>query len=122
MPELPEVETVRRGLQPLVGARLQGVAVRETRLRRRVRPAALRRLVGRAVAPLGRRAKYLLLPLVGGGGMIIHLGMSGRLFMAGREDPLHPHDHLSWWFAAPSGKIELRFRDPRRFATTSLIR
>lgn len=115
MPELPEVETIRRGLQPLEGAVLRRVEVREVRLRRRVSNAALAGLVGRRIESLGRRAKYLLVSMSGGGGIVIHLGMSGRLFMVPPGSPLHPHDHVSWWFGRPVGEVELRFRDPRRF-------
>ncbi len=121
MPELPEVETVRRGLQPLEGATLERLVVRESRLRRRVSVAALRKLTGRVVAPLDRRAKYLLLPMVDGGGMIVHLGMSGRLFMAAAGDALDRHDHLSWWFKKRGTTIELRFRDPRRFGLVTVL-
>ena len=121
MPELPEVETVRRGLRPLEGATLERLVVRESRLRRRVSVAALRKLTGRVVAPLDRRAKYLLMPMVDGGGMIVHLGMSGRLFMAGAGDPLGRHDHLSWWFKKQGTTIELRFRDPRRFGLVAVL-
>ncbi len=121
MPELPEVETVRRGLQPLEGATLERIVVRESRLRRRVSVAALRKLTGRVVAPLDRRAKYLLMPMVDGGGMIVHLGMSGRLFMADAGDPLDRHDHLSWWFKKRGATIELRFRDPRRFGSVTVL-
>lgn len=121
MPELPEVETVRRGLQPLEGATLERIVVRESRLRRRVSVAALRALTGRVVAPLDRRAKYLLMPMVGGGGMIVHLGMSGRLLLAGSGDALDRHDHLSWWFKKRGTTIELRFRDPRRFGSVTVL-
>ena len=95
MPELPEVETVRRSLQPIEGARLVDVEVRQPRLRRRVDRRALGDLVGRRMAEPGRRAKYLLLPTVGGGGMIVHLGMSGRLFVSGPQARIGPHDHVS---------------------------
>jgi formamidopyrimidine-DNA glycosylase len=115
VPELPEVETIRRGLTCLEGAVLQRVAVREVRLRRRVSSAALARMVGRRLETSARRAKYLLLAMSGGGGLVIHLGMSGRLFMAPPDTPLDPHDHVSWWFERSGAAVELRFRDPRRF-------
>ena len=121
MPELPEVETVRRGLRPLEGATLVRIIVRKCQLRRRVSVAALHNLAGGVVAPLGRRAKYLLIPMVNGGGMIIHLGMSGRLFMANPGDALDPHDHLSWWLKQRGATIELRFRDPRRFGSVTVL-
>jgi len=116
MPELPEVETIRRGLHPLQGARLTAVEVRESRLRRRVSAAALQALVGRRVGELGRRAKYLLMPTIGGGGMLLHMGMSGSLLLLlpNGSSPAR-HDHVSWWFESRDGNFELRFRDPRRF-------
>lgn len=122
MPELPEVETVRRGLQPLCGATLKRVEVREVRFRKRISSVALRRLVGRRLATPRRRAKYLLAPTEGGGGMIVHLGMSGRLFMAAPGTPVGAHDHVSWWFDAPEGVVELRLRDPRRFGMVVALR
>jgi formamidopyrimidine-DNA glycosylase len=76
---------------------------------------ALRGLLGRRIARLGRRAKYLLFATEGGGGFIVHLGMSGRLFMVPAGAPLQPHDHVSWWFERDGEAVELRFRDPRRF-------
>jgi len=115
VPELPEVETIRRGLVALEGAVLKEVTVRDVRLRRRVSPGALERLVGRTLLRAGRRAKYLLLPVSGGGGLVIHLGMSGRLFMVAPEASLGPHDHVSWRLGGPAGELELRFQDPRRF-------
>ena len=121
MPELPEVETVRRGLRPLEGAILERIVVRQPRLRRRVSVGALRRLRGRVVGPLDRRAKYLLMPMTDGGGMIVHLGMSGRLFMAASAEAVDRHDHLSWWFRRRGTPIELRFRDPRRFGSVTVV-
>ncbi len=115
MPELPEVETIRSGLVVLEGSVLRGVEVRDVRLRRRVSPGALQRLVGRRLLRAGRRAKYLLLPMSEGGGLVIHLGMSGRLFMVAPGTPVGPHDHVSWRLEGAAGERELRFRDPRRF-------
>lgn len=115
MPELPEVETIRRGLARLEGATIADLEVRERRFRRRVDEAALRALVGRRIERLGRRAKYLLFRTGNGGGMIVHLGMSGRLFLVPPGTPLAPHDHVSWWLDCDLESVELRLRDPRRF-------
>ena len=118
MPELPEVETIRRGLQgPLRGARLLSVRVLDRRLRRPVRVAALERLNGRYFADVERRGKYLLLHLVEGGGLLLHLGMSGQVLLLPRGDVLDPHDHVCWQFegADANRAVEMRFRDPRRF-------
>ena len=115
MPELPEVETVRRGL----ALRMEGQRVRRLTLNRpdlRIpMPADLReRVEGRRVERLGRRAKYLLLHLEDGGVVIAHLGMSGRLVLSepGRAAPPEPHDHAV--FLLEDG-TELRFNDARRF-------
>ncbi len=117
MPELPEVETVLRGLRPhLEGCRLQGAEVRETRLRWPV-PADLGRLVaGRMVRSLARRGKYLLLHL-DRGSLIIHLGMSGSLRLLTQGEPPGRHDHLD--LILEDGR-RLRLRDPRRFGAVLL--
>jgi formamidopyrimidine-DNA glycosylase len=114
MPELPEVETVRRGLTPhLVGKRLEGARVRQPRLRWPV-PADLdQRLGGRRIQALARRGKYLLIQL-DQGHLIVHLGMSGSLRLTPAAEPPGPHDHLD--LLLEGGEI-LRLRDPRRFGT-----
>ncbi|MBI2569600.1 MAG: bifunctional DNA-formamidopyrimidine glycosylase/DNA-(apurinic or apyrimidinic site) lyase [Candidatus Schekmanbacteria bacterium] len=114
MPELPEVETVRRALAPkLVGRRIQSIAVTETRLRVPIDEKALgRHTAGRVVEHLGRRGKFLIAYLSDQGRLIIHLGMSGSLTLASPESPRPAHTHAT--FSLDSGK-ELRFRDPRRF-------
>jgi formamidopyrimidine-DNA glycosylase len=119
MPELPEVETIRRSLEPhLVGRRIAGLTVREPRLREQVDPSALRRAcAGREITGLGRRAKYLLCHLAGGRTLILHLGMSGRVVVEAADRPLQPHDHLQ--IHLDDGR-ELRFHDPRRFGRVTL--
>jgi len=119
MPELPEVETIRRSLLPhLIGRRITGLTVREPRLRERVDPGALRRAcVDREIVGLGRRAKYLLCHLGGGRTLIIHLGMSGRLVVEAADRLLQLHDHLQ--LRLDDGR-ELRFHDPRRFGRITL--
>ncbi|SEQ34079.1 DNA-(apurinic or apyrimidinic site) lyase [Solimonas aquatica] len=113
MPELPEVETVRRGLEPhVLQRRITRVLLREPRLRWPV-PEALPRLAAkRRIEAIGRRGKYLLVTLDSGDRMIWHLGMSGRMFVLERGHPLVKHDHLD--FELDSGQL-LRFHDPRRF-------
>lgn len=112
MPELPEVETTRRGIEPHIrGQRIDDVIVRDRRLRwpiPRQIPSALR---GLTVQSVSRRAKYLLLDTESGT-IIVHLGMSGSLRIVTPQAPLRPHDHVDMIFA--NGKA-LRFRDPRRF-------
>jgi formamidopyrimidine-DNA glycosylase len=121
VPELPEVETIRRGLQRLEGAILSDVEVRERRFRMPIDDAALHRLLGRRLRRLDRRAKYLTLDFEGGGGLIVHLGMSGRLFMVPVDTPLAAHDHVSWWFERDGETVELRLRDPRRFGLVASV-
>ena len=114
MPELPEVETTRRGLEPLVvGQTIRSLAVREPRLRWPVEPSLDRRLRDRTVQALSRRGKYLLLT-ADTGTLLLHLGMSGSLrFLPERREPAL-HDHFDLEFV--SGAM-LRFNDPRRFGS-----
>ena len=114
MPELPEVEVLRRSLEPrLLGARIREVEVRDPRLREPVDAAALARAArGRRVLALRRRSKYLLVDLEGGSTLVIHLGMSGRVTVVPRREPPAPHEHVVFRLA---GGERLRFVDPRRF-------
>jgi len=119
MPELPEVETTRRGLAPhLVGRRLESVRVREPRLRWPIPPDFSQLLTGATLTDLRRRAKYLLFDLAtpngGSGTLIAHLGMSGSLRLLPPDTPLLTHDHVQFAFA---GAPELRLNDPRRFGS-----
>ena len=110
MPELPEVEVTRRGIAPQVaGRRISAVVVREPRLRWRVTDE-VRRLAGRTVRAVERRAKYLLLDC-GDGHLILHLGMSGSLRLLPSDAAPQKHDH----FDLVLGDRMLRLRDPRRF-------
>ncbi len=113
MPELPEVETVRRGLEPCaVGQRIDKLIVRDHRLRWPV-PADLPRYArGRRIDSVSRRAKYLILGLDNGDRLLLHLGMSGRLFVLGQHEKPKKHDHVDLLL---SGGQLLRFHDPRRF-------
>lgn len=111
MPELPEVETCRRGVAPhLIGRRIVAVEVRERRLRWPV-PTEIDALAGECIDGVSRRGKYLLVA-VGGGTVILHLGMSGSLRVCEAGADWRKHDHLG--LLLDSGK-ELRFHDPRRF-------
>ncbi len=114
MPELPEVETVRRTLAAaVIGRRITGLIVREPRLRQRVEPELLKRTsVGQTIVAVRRRAKYLLVDLSGGAQLLVHLGMSGRLRIVPHGAEVWPHDHLC--FFLDDGR-ELRFNDARRF-------
>jgi len=114
MPELPEVETLRRTVEATVlGDVIESIEVRDRRLREPVDTRTLRRrLVGRRVLDIGRRAKYLLLHVEGGSTLVVHLGMSGRLTVVPGDTAREPHEHAV--FRLASGR-KLRFRDPRRF-------
>lgn len=112
MPELPEVETTRRGIAPyLSGRRVTRLVVRERRLRWPVPRALDRALPGATIEAVERRAKYLLLR-TSRGTAILHLGMSGSLRLAPPQAPAGPHDHVEIHF--DRGPC-LRLRDPRRF-------
>jgi formamidopyrimidine-DNA glycosylase len=112
MPELPEVETTRRGLAPhLVNQRIRSVIVRNRALRMRV-PAKLGKyLAGATIRKVERRGKYLLIDC-GTGTLIVHLGMSGRLWLVDADIEAGPHDHFD--LVLDNGKT-VRLRDPRRF-------
>jgi formamidopyrimidine-DNA glycosylase len=115
MPELPEVETTRRGIEPwLVGQVVQAVRVHNPRLRWPVPAHFARRVRGRQVQRVDRRGKYLLLRLDSGETVLWHLGMSGSLRLCDPDEARRPHDHVVWRL---SGGRELRFHDPRRFGT-----
>lgn len=117
MPELPEVETVRRGLAAwLVGRRISHVTVRRPDLRRPLPPDMGQVLTGRTVERFGRRGKYLLVHLDGGRVLIAHLGMSGR-FAIGDAPSGGPHEHVVLHF--DDGAV-LSFTDHRRFGLMEL--
>ena len=132
MPELPEVETVRRGLAPAMeGARFHKVEARRGDLRWPLPKDFVQRLEGQTVEGLGRRAKYLLADLSSGDVLLMHLGMSGSfrvLREAGESTPgkyhhergkLIAHDHVV--FHMGNGAV-VTFNDPRRFGSMKLVR
>jgi formamidopyrimidine-DNA glycosylase len=114
MPELPEVETTRRGVAPhLAGRRIAALTVREPRLRWPVAPGIAATVAGQRITGVDRRAKYLLIRLETGS-LMLHLGMSGSLRVVPAEAPLRAHDHLD--LVLDDGH-RLRFHDPRRFGS-----
>ena len=128
MPELPEVETVRRGLAPAMeGASLAKVEVRDRRLRWPIAKDFEKRLTGQTVEGLGRRAKYLLADLSSGEVLIMHLGMSGS-FRVGKDarpgvyyhekSKSTAHDHVVFHM---SNGATVTFNDPRRFGSMKLV-
>ena len=126
MPELPEVETVRRGLEPaMVGARLDAVEQRRPDLRFPFPERFTERLTGRRVEALRRRAKYLIADLDGADLLVMHLGMSGsfRIEQARGTIPVagaknSQHDHVA--FDLSTG-VRIVYNDPRRFGFMQLI-
>ena len=117
MPELPEVETTRRGLLPHVeGRHVAGVLLRRPDLRWPIPREIETRLPGQRIQSVRRRAKYLLLD-TDVGSVLLHLGMSGSLRVLPEETPVRAHDHVDITLAGERGKPArvLRFNDPRRF-------
>ncbi|MDI9728857.1 bifunctional DNA-formamidopyrimidine glycosylase/DNA-(apurinic or apyrimidinic site) lyase [Stutzerimonas stutzeri] len=112
MPELPEVETTRRGIEPhLVGQRVSRVLVRDRRLRWPIPEDLDVRLSGQRIEAVERRAKYLLIRAETGT-LIVHLGMSGSLRLVDAASPAAKHEHVD--ILLESGQA-LRYTDPRRF-------
>jgi formamidopyrimidine-DNA glycosylase len=123
MPELPEVETVRRGLMPrMVGHRIQRLTQRRKDLRVKLPSRFAARVEGRTVLGIDRRAKYLLIRLDDGQTLIVHLGMSGRMTLhdakSAAEHPFGRHDHVV--FDMDDG-WQVRFNDARRFGLMLLM-
>ncbi|RDD63083.1 bifunctional DNA-formamidopyrimidine glycosylase/DNA-(apurinic or apyrimidinic site) lyase [Ferruginivarius sediminum] len=120
MPELPEVETVCRGLRPwLEGARLAEVMQRRADLRWPLPDGFAARLQGRRIERVERRAKYILCHLDNDEVLLAHLGMSGRMVVAADADaPLEPHDHI---VLVTDAGAQVRFNDTRRFGMMDLV-
>jgi len=119
MPELPEIETIRRSLLPgLLGKTVASVVVHDSRLRQPVDGEKLRRLLeGSSLVDIRRRAKYLLFYWDTGTVLLVHLGMSGRLGLFEKNQAIEPHTHVVFSFV---DGVELRFRDPRRFGSITV--
>jgi formamidopyrimidine-DNA glycosylase len=131
MPELPEVETVRRGLQPAMeGAKIVKAEVRRKDLRFPFQKDFVRRLEGQDVTGLGRRAKYLMADLASGDVLLMHLGMSGSFRVIADADKMTPgqfhhpraedraHDHVVFHMSSGAAIV---FNDPRRFGYMKVI-
>lgn len=121
MPELPEVETTRRHIAPVLeGARIVDVVLGRDRMaRRNVRPSdVVDRLVGRTVLQVGRRGKFLLIDVEGDLTWVIHLGMSGRMRIVETPDPLEKHAHL---VVRTDRGDEVRLIDPRTFGFVAVF-
>jgi len=131
MPELPEVETVRRGLQGVMeGSKILRAEIRRKDLRFPFQKDFVARLEGQTVTGLGRRAKYLMADLASGDVLLMHLGMSGSFRVVKGESAKtqgqfhHPrnddrvHDHVTFWMSSGADVI---FNDPRRFGYMKII-
>lgn len=114
MPELPEVETVRQGLiQAVLHRTIKDVKILQPQLRFPVPVSRLQKdIINRRIESIHRRAKYLILELSQDLSLLVHLGMSGRLFVTNQDDKIDKHDHVIFILEE---KEHLRFRDPRRF-------
>ncbi|MDX3926641.1 MAG: bifunctional DNA-formamidopyrimidine glycosylase/DNA-(apurinic or apyrimidinic site) lyase [Shinella sp.] len=132
MPELPEVETVRRGLAPVMeAARIDRLELRRPDLRFPFPARFAERAEGRIIRSLGRRAKYLLIDLEGGDVIVAHLGMSGSFRVEGEEPPgdFHMprgkdgrHDHVVFHIETADGPKRVVYNDPRRFGFMDMMR
>jgi formamidopyrimidine-DNA glycosylase len=119
MPELPEVETVRQGLEKeLLGARFIETEQRRADLRMPLPKNLAARLKGRRIESITRRAKYILVTLDNSETLLLHLGMSGRMILSKVRGVTDKHDHLIFTF--DNGRV-LHFNDPRRFGLCDLI-
>jgi len=119
MPELPEIETIVRGLAPVLRARrIAKVAVRDRRLRTMLAADFATSLTGRRIVDIRRHGKFMLLVLDDGRCWLVHLGMSGRLTLARPGRPDMPHDHVV--VHLDDGRL-LTYNDPRRFGRLAVI-
>ena len=132
MPELPEVETVRRGLAPvLAGAVIRAVRLNRPDLRFALPDRFAERLAGARVERIDRRGKYMIAPLSTGESLVLHLGMTGRFSIGGAnmqpgdfyyDAPPDPaHDHVVLEVVSPHGPRTISYNDPRRFGFMDLV-
>jgi len=113
VPELPEVETTRLGIQPyLQNQTILGIDIRDTRLRWPIDNSIGNVFSGKKITSVSRRGKYLLLRCIDDFNLIIHLGMSGSMRIVKTDDSIEKHDHFDILL---SNQFLLRYRDPRRF-------
>ena len=120
MPELPEVEVIKRGLQPhLIDQTITEVAYNQKPLRTPVDIVKIRKeIVANSIIEIRRRAKYILLQMGNGAILVIHLGMTGNLGIFPKESPLTKHDHIQW--TLKNGN-QLRYNDIRRFGSIQIL-
>lgn len=119
MPELPEVETVVRGLRPhLVGRTIVRVEQRRADLREKFPPRFAARLEGQRIASVERRAKYILIGLADANILVVHLGMTGQLVIGAKPNAIGPHDHVA--ITLDDHRV-MRFNDVRRFGLMDIV-
>lgn len=112
MPELPEVETTRKGLEPLITDRkILSVRIYTKKLRWEIPPHLKKTLKNQTIIKISRRAKYLLVHFCSGQ-LVMHLGMSGSIRVVNSSEPLKKHEHFELKL---DNKTSLRLNDPRRF-------
>jgi len=120
MPELPEVETIVRGLKRTVlGKKIKTIKIVPSRVLQNNPRYLKRNLTGLKIVSVKRRGKNIILQLSGGNLLLIHLGMTGNLIYLKRPAPLKKHDHLNMEF---SDKSQLRYNDPRKFGKFKLVK
>jgi formamidopyrimidine-DNA glycosylase len=120
MPELPEVETVRRTLQPIIGAKIEAVwnSGKALRMGQLVPMEALQTLCGKRIAGIRRLGKYLLVDVSNAQSILVHLGMSGRFRIQPCVEAVTPHTHVIFQL---NQKRDLRYSDPRRFGQIDVV-
>ncbi|MBN2412058.1 bifunctional DNA-formamidopyrimidine glycosylase/DNA-(apurinic or apyrimidinic site) lyase [candidate division KSB1 bacterium] len=120
MPELPEVETIRRGIEPIIrGRRINAVHILQPDLRWKVDTKAVQKWVtGQIITAVSRRSKCLVWKLSNDASLVIHLGMSGRIGLFSPDEEVEKHTHLIFDL---QGNIQLRYRDPRRFGYVDVV-
>lgn len=119
MPELPEVETVMRGLSAvLIGHHFTSIDCRRKDLRFALPKTMDTTLCGKEIIRLTRRAKYILIHFTGHKTLIVHLGMSGRMVIDDGSSKLHKHDHVIF---KTNTKLQIKFNDPRRFGMMDVV-
>lgn len=119
MPELPEVETVMRGLSAvLMGRHFTSIEMRRKNLRFALPKSMDEHLCGKKITGLSRRAKYILISFTGNKTLIVHLGMSGRMVIDNGASQPHKHDHVIF---QTSAHHQIKFNDPRRFGMMDVV-
>lgn len=120
MPELPEVETIVRGLKRTVlGKKIKAITIVPSRVLQNKLSHFKRNLIGLKIIGVERRGKNIILRLSGGNLILVHLGMTGNLNYSDRKTPWRKHDHLKMEF---SDKSQLRYNDPRKFGKFKLVK